>query len=209
MKMIKIKSLGSVVLLSRLVTLLLQGIVSLKASHKYTALILMAIILPMEAWGFDDDATRKSLKYIKGVGVTVGYLYPELQEAGLTKERIQAEAELKLGETKLAVINNGKSNRISGSPMLIISPNILTQTSDKFAYTVSIKLIQKVYLERNKEYISSETWSSSSVGLSSDLNDLIKSIEYHTDKFINAWQTVNPDEKIVKSGYRKGSQDKS
>ena len=164
-----------------------------KARHKYTALILLLLVLPITAWGFDDETTRKSLKGITGVTVTVGYIFPELEKAGLNKERIQTEVELKLGQTRLNVLKNGDINRVSDNPILIVLPNILTQTSDNFAFNVTIKLIQKVYLERNKEHISSETWSSSSVGLSSELNDLIASIEYHTDKFISAWMSVNPE----------------
>jgi len=166
---------------------------TLNKNHKYTTILLLFFVLPVSAWGVDDENSRKSLIGITGVGVTVGYLSPDLQKVGLTKERIQTEAEIRLGHTRINVLSKDDLIGASDSPMLIIFPNILTFTSDRFAYNVTIKLIQKVYLERNKEYISSETWSSSSVGLSSDVNDLIGSIEHHTNKFTRAWLLANPE----------------
>ena len=138
----------------------------------------------------------QSLVGVKGVRVLIKDLTEGAKSAGLTKEQLQTDVELKLRLAGIKV-NSDKEWRVSeGHVFLAI---IINHVSDdySFPYSINLGLGQDVYLARKPHrrcgFIT--TWDKGHLGRCSSskfaktIRDTLKD---QTDEFINDYLTANP-----------------
>jgi len=136
---------------------------------------------------------KVTLRDLKGVGVLIEYLKPEIRKDGLTEGQIKTDVTLKLKSAGIKVLSDEESKTSSGKPFLYVNANIAKLSNNKsYVYSISAELKQTVRLRRDITISSSAiTWGSGSVGMAFDINFIRTSIKDLIDDFINAYLTVN------------------
>lgn len=160
----------------------------IRASHIITVMVGL-LILPGVVWGFDTEASRETLRGIKGVWVAIEDINPEIERDGLTKKQIQTDVELKI---RLAGLNVLERLKAPGRPWLYVGVNVFRTSLGPYVYVVDVELWQDVYIERNSKRSVALTWSTNYFGITSDLNPIRNEIKDRVDIFLNAWLSVNP-----------------
>jgi len=172
-------------------------------SHKKYSLVLIFMcftffISASPIHSSDSERARLSLKGLQGIPVLIEELPSAFQEAGLTEYQVQTDVELKLRRAGIKVLSATDDADAPGNPSLYIqiwgvkSKNL----PDAFSVSFEIQLQQKVFLSRSPDLILwAPTWSLSSWGLileTSFTQRVREKIKDLTDKFINAYLSVNP-----------------
>ncbi len=174
-----------------------------RASHIVSAVIALLMILPGMVWGFDDEGSRETLRGLKGVLVVVEPIEPEIEKAGLTRNQIQTDVELKFRTAGLNVLTQEKRNTViikpSGGAYLYVNSQILKLHNipsyfqvDAYVFSIDLELYQAVYLMRNKKRAAALTWSTGVLGTNRDLDKIRSEIKGRVDVFLDAWLSVNP-----------------
>jgi hypothetical protein len=111
------------------------------------------------------DATRASLRGLKGVYVSIHYDAPPEAKAGLTEKELRDVIQLRLRANGVHLLTKDEWRTTEGEPYLyvdVIGTNLLSsgEKSDLFFYTFSMELMQRVKLER-PPYLACDagTWS--------------------------------------------------
>jgi hypothetical protein len=139
---------------------------------------------------------RDTLKGLQGVGVCVEYLPPEVEKYGLTKQQLQTDVELRLRQNGIRVFSAQELVLTSGMPFLYVNIHIVaTGDFGLAAYSISLKLMQNVFLarDRTKSCLAS-TWDrnwTGSVGVNK-IETLRESVKDSVDMFINDYLAANP-----------------
>jgi hypothetical protein len=149
------------------------------------------------AFAFDSAITRSSLRGLPGIFVLVQRLNPELEAEGLTKEQIESDVESRLRMSKIGLLSKEQYSKSSVAPFLHVVPAVLRVklgTTSLYAYTVIVRLSQRVHLVRNPEIETSAfTWTSEGTyGAVRSVGDIRTKIADEVDKFISAYISVNP-----------------
>ena len=149
-------------------------------------------------------SSMESLQGLKGVEVLVEELNPDLENFSLTMIQIQSAVESKLRKAGVKVLSKEENEKIQPlrKPYLYIKINSYTLSSRKesIAFNVGMALNQQVvlrgYPDSKSKCFYAPTWYTSSVGAAGRKNilDIIDVVEDLTEKFINAFLTVNPRE---------------
>jgi hypothetical protein len=155
----------------------------------------------------DDEASRSTLKGLKGVYVHV-YFFQEkinnLKQTGLSEEGIRTDVELKLRMAGIKVVSKEDIFKISGGAQLVVGIIGLTtadsedkETPKQITSSISVELVQSTFLTRAPEISAlAVTWSQGGYvyGLTNkDMSNKIRSIlKDCVDRFINAYLSVNP-----------------
>lgn len=130
-----------------------------------------------------------ALRAIEEIEVVVKDLDGLLENCGLSRDQIRAEADSKL---RIAGI------KVSPDALPTLYVDINSYDYPKYpglaVITVRIELYQFVYLPSPQEILWASTWSAESVAVSaspnvSEIKDLIKN---HLDRFIHDYRSVNP-----------------
>jgi hypothetical protein len=142
------------------------------------------------------DLEAQTLRGLKGVGVVVEKLRPEVERSGLTVSLIQTDVELKLRLAGIPVLTDAEVLDTPGYPYLYIQATIVV-LSNGWAYSVLAALKQLAILERDPAIKSYDaiTWRENTVatiGPSRAVAEVRSDIKDLTDKFINAYLSVNP-----------------
>ena len=142
-------------------------------------------------------SNQATLRGLKGVGVLVEHLPPEVEKEGLTKSQLQMDIESKLKMAGIKVLTKDEVFRTPGEPHLYINVNVnMAKTeSDIYPYSIDILLIQQVSLLRDPNLTTfAVTWSKGGVGsigkpILSQLQDYVKEL---VDIFTKAYLEENP-----------------
>ena len=151
---------------------------------------LVAVLLLVgvaTAWASDDTADRETLRGLKGIGLRIEPLEPEIERDGLATSQLRADAELRLRQAEIPV-----SERLE---YLFVNVNML-KTGAGYIYAVTMKFEQPVTIPRSDQSASAVTWSPPGVlGIvpvdlaPQKLRDVVGKM---VDNFIDAYRSVNP-----------------
>ena len=141
-------------------------------------------------------SNRATLRGLKGIGVLVEKLPPEVEQEGLKRDQLQMEVESKLRTAGIKVLTKEEAFNTPGEPFLYINinVNIAKTEGDIYPYSIDLLLIQKVSLLRDPKLTSyAITWSTGGVGSIGKpiLNQLRENVEAMVDVFIKAYLTEN------------------
>jgi len=156
--------------------------------------VVVLMVLPRIAWGWNVEFSRKTLQGIQGVQVVVG----DVEVDGLpTESQIQTDTEMKLRMVGIKVLTEKERLGTPGHPYLGVTIN--TNQGDYplqglYAIEISINLYQIVNLRRNTTTTVASTWSNSVLYIvgKNKLSFVRYFLKDQIDDFINAWLSVNP-----------------
>lgn len=159
--------------------------------------IVLILALGSPTFAINGKSNRATLKGLKGIGVLVENLAPEVEKEGLVKDQLQTDVESKLRKAGIKVLTKEESAKTPGEPYLYININLNTTKteSDIYPYSIDLLFIQKVSLLRDPKITTyAVTWSTGGVGsvgkqILGQLRDNAKEV---VDIFIKAYQAENP-----------------
>jgi hypothetical protein len=141
---------------------------------------------------------KESLKGLQGLGILVEPLDPEIEKAGVSREHLKQEVELKLRQAGIRVLTEKERVEAPGKPYLYINLNAYSWREEViYGYSLKIDFNQLILLDRDKKIGSfGTTWYSGSAGMigANKLKTFIKTELVDTlDKFITDYLAVNPN----------------
>ena len=156
-------------------------------------LVMVFSLAGMSSSAFSSDLKpdREALKNLKGVYVNVQDVHRDLKQAGLSKDQIRTDVELKLRLAGIKVLTLLEHYEGKGAPYLHIYLDSHKTEKGEFVYSLSFGIIQEVRLVRNNTITDAITWSISGVGYN-NIEGIRAHIKDRADKFINDYLSVNP-----------------
>ena len=159
--------------------------------------IFLSLFLLSSALAVNGISNRATFRGLKGVGVLVEKLPPEVEQEGLKRDQLQMEVESKLRTAGVKVLTKEEAFNTPGEPFLYINinVNIAKTESEIYPYSIDLLLIQKVSLLRDPKLTSyAITWSTGGVGSIGKqiLSQLRENVEAMVDVFIKAYLAENP-----------------
>ena len=123
------------------------------------ALILtltLTLTLSSPLFAINGLSNRATLRGLKGVGVLVEKLPPEVEQEGLKRDQLQMEVESRLRRAGVKVLTKEEAFNTPGEPYLYINinVNIAKTEADIYPYGIDMSLIQKVSLLRDPKLTS-------------------------------------------------------
>jgi hypothetical protein len=177
----------------------IKGRMAAVLSTAILSLLITLAGLPGLLAAEDDDYARSTLRGLPGVYVVVGGLDPDVQQDGLTKATLQADAEMRLQMAGIKVLSREEWAKTQGGPACYIDVSIVKDVGltdvldcDLYAFEVSVELRQDVVLARDMAVeVLSPTWSASYVGFTNTLPRIRTRVTALVQRFINAYKAVN------------------
>jgi len=175
--------------------------------RKWSKIIMLIILfsalastltLPYPVFAINGLSNRATLRGIRGVGVLVEKLPPEVEQQGLKRNELQRAVESKLQKAGIKVLTRAGALAAPGEPYLYINVNVnIAKTeSDVYPYSIDLLFTQKVSLMRDPKLTTyAVTWSTSGVGSITKrfVDQLQESVENMVDIFIRAYLAENPN----------------
>lgn len=146
-------------------------------------------------WAGDFEWTRATLRGLPGVEVVMEALAPEVEQAGLTKQQLQTDVELRLRQGGIRVLTDEERSKAMGRPWLYIQVTVaLVRQLGIAIYNINVELRQAVSLATGEVAPGASTWSVEALGgvALNDLPRVRESARDQVDAFINAYLSVNP-----------------
>jgi S1-C subfamily serine protease len=139
----------------------------------------------------EDDLGWRSLRGLSGVGVLVEMISPDAEAAGLTRDKVQTDAELRLRAAGLKVLTKEERYATAGGPYLYVNVNAYSQ-GGLITYAVGVSLRATAFLEHNGvAAFNAQVWDTGSVGRS-DAEGVRRSVRDAVDSFCNDYLKANP-----------------
>ncbi len=140
---------------------------------------------------------KESLRGLKGLFILVEPLNPEVEKAGVSREQLKREVELKLRQAGIRVFNEEQRMEEPDQPYLYINLNGYSWREEViYGYALKVDLNQLVILNRDPKIGGfGTTWYSGSAGIigANKLKNFIrKELADTIDKFISDYSAVNP-----------------
>jgi len=126
--------------------------------------------------------------------VVIEDLGPEVERAGLTKQQLQTDVELRLRHAGIRVLTQQERLVMPGDPWLYINVNVMLDSVGLAIFGIHVELCQDASLKTDGSLAIVSTWSvgiTGSIGrqrlsyIRDDVRDLV-------DMFINAYLSINP-----------------
>lgn len=158
---------------------------------------LVMVIAPWTpTWALNNEATRTTLRGLSGVEIEIAPVSPELEDAGVTRQLLQAEVEQQVRRAGIAVFvfTSQEASTRPDIAFFAISVSALSHDLGVYAYSVDLALYQSATLLRDSTPLSVPTWTTGSLGLvgESRLRTIVKTVSTSVDHFIQAYRAVNP-----------------
>jgi hypothetical protein len=142
----------------------------------------------------DVDITRATLRGLRGVGVLVESLDPDVERAGLTTLQLQTAVEGQLRKAGIPVFTTEERLRVPGKPFVYVHVHVVLRSYALATYFIRVELNQRASLETDALLTTVSTWS---VGLQGTidkarlgtLDDVVRDA---VDQFITAYFSVHP-----------------
>jgi hypothetical protein len=160
------------------------------------AVVLTLMSLPAFVFPSDGKNEQETLHGINELHVIVHDVDPEVEQYGLTREKIQNDFETRLEMAGIKVLSEKESLKVPGVPFVTLTIGTMraftTEGSEFYLISILIKLRQNVYLERKpgNRIHGIATWSNTRFGVNFGQNirsELNKAI----DQLINAHAAAN------------------
>jgi len=173
-------------------------VIFMKKLITFFVVMLLLVSFNFNALAVDSDVTRLTLTGIQGVYVIVEEMQPNIQKyaakAGLTKEQLQKDIELRLTEMGIKALSRDEWMKTPGKPVLYVSVNTHEAERYWYAYDVKIDLQQVVKMEANpKVNTLAATWSLNMTGMANigSLKIIKGDMEVLLGRFQQAYWAVN------------------
>ena len=127
-------------------------------------LVLFCLTLYWPTFGFSFTADKRdTLRGLKEISVLVEYLPDDVERAGLNREHLQRDIEVRLRQAGLHVLTISEVANSPGAPYLYVAVYPITGPSlNSNAYEVALTLKQLVQLSRNPTTeLFATTWEGS------------------------------------------------
>ena len=160
--------------------------------------VLTLINLPAFSFAADGKNEQDTLRGINALHVIVHDLDPEIEQYGLTREKIQQDFETRIEMAGIKVLSEKESQKMLGTPFITLTVGTMraftTKGSEFYFISILIKLRQNVYLERKpKNKIHGiATWSNTRFGVNFGQN-IRSEVNKAIDQFINAHTAANSE----------------
>jgi len=160
------------------------------------AVVLTLMSLPAFVFASDGKNEQETLRGINTLNVIVHDIDTEIEQYGLTREKIQKDFETRLGMAGIKVLSKKEDQKVPGAPFITLTVGTMraftTKGSEFHFISILIKLRQNVYLERKpKNRIHGiATWSNTRFGVNFGQN-IRSEINKAIDQFINAHASAN------------------
>jgi hypothetical protein len=164
---------------------------TMKKYKRSIFIMVLMLVLSTSVFAGDIKSDRETLKNLKGVHVHVQDLNQDIEQAGLSKDQIRTDVELKLRLAGIKVLTLLEHYEGKGAPYLHIYLDSHKTEKGEFVYSLSFGIIQEVRLVRNNTITDAITWSISGVGYN-NIEGIRAHIKDRADKFINDYLSVNP-----------------
>jgi len=160
------------------------------------AVVLTLMSLPAFVFASDGKNEQETLRGINTLNVIVHDIDTEIEQYGLTREKIQKDFETRLGMAGIKVLSKKEDQKVPGAPFITLTVGTMraftTKGSEFHFISILIKLRQNVYLEkkpRNRIH-GIATWSNTRFGVNFGQN-IRSEINKAIDQFINAHASAN------------------
>jgi hypothetical protein len=157
--------------------------------------VLMLLNLNSLVFAFGTELSRSSLRGLQGVSVgAVVNLEPEIEEKGLTLDKIEKDVELQLRAAGIKMLSGVEFLETKERPLLLVKVNTLKHETG-YICSVIVQLCQHIYLiqKPQSETYPATTWSSDGViGIVYAQEDIRSLVKNEADIFINAYLSENP-----------------
>jgi len=164
----------------------------------FSAIVFLMFGFNSIAQGIDTELTRQTISGLPGVNVMVEEMQPNIkryaQKAGIMKEQIQKDIEMKLTSAGIKVLAWNDWLKTPGRPVLYVNINTHEYEKYWYAYDIKIELKQIVLLEANPKIKTlASTWSIDMTGVANigTLSAIRNNVRTMTDRFIAAFQNAN------------------
>ena len=173
-----------------LLTVLVTAVPSKYMHRRIFLLAFLALLPPSTRAAGDAPIDRATLKGLKGVGVVIDAIDPELEKAGLTREVMLSRLLARLQARHIAIDPAAKE-------FVGLRITAVRASRGPFALSLTLGLYQPVLLSRDREMrTSTQTWEVDSVLLADPkilLTACRESADDLADHFAAAFLAVNPE----------------
>jgi len=115
--------------------------------------VALTFLIPTQA-AADDDAERQTLKALRGVGVLVPKLDPEVERDGLAQSTLQTDVEVKLRQAGIRVLTNTEAQSAdAGAPYLSLRMGERRNSQGLYAFYLQLELKQFVTLRETRRCV--------------------------------------------------------
>jgi hypothetical protein len=162
-----------------------------------TIVIFLSLFVGSALWAINGKLNRATLRGLRGVGVLVEKLSPEVEKEGLNRDQLQVAVESRLHKAGIKVLTREESVKTPGEPYLYININLNVAKTESpiYPYSIDLLFIQKVSLQRDPKLMTyAVTWSTGGVGSigKTIVRELGENVEEMVDLFIKAYREENP-----------------
>lgn len=159
------------------------------------ALFATAVLLVGPVRADDDEASRATLRGLKGVRIEIEEPSSELADRGITAEVLRADTQLTLRQGGIPIDENGRQ-ALPGEPILFVQVLAsVDKTFDQCSFGIQLELQQQAELARDHAIAAAvTTWSVGGIGEAGrDWRQVLrKELAYYVGLFADAWHEVNP-----------------
>jgi hypothetical protein len=164
----------------------------IRASCCLVALVVL-ILFCGNGYPIDDEHSRDSLRGLTGITLVVEPPTKQVEGDGLTVPFIRAAAEVKLRGEGISVLSIEEVPQWLTAPLLYINANVVKLGVGDYVYNVLLEFRQEVTLVRSPSVkCPAATWSTACVGRTTELRDVLKTVQEGVAKFTTAYLSVNP-----------------
>ncbi len=166
----------------------------MKTNKIFTMLCLFLVFLVVPKQVFSQyDSNFIHLRGFDSLLALVERLDPDLEQAGLTRQQIQTDVEIKLRKAGFKV--NAKFELGDNKPALIIKVSSLLNSNGLFAYSIQTSLSEKVILHRDNSVngLNAMTWTENTLGTvgRDNVRNIRDTVSDQVDKFLNDYLKGN------------------
>ncbi len=158
-------------------------------------ILFIALLVSIASAATTDKQASASLTGLKGVGVVVEDITPEVERDGLSARQIQADVERQLLLSGIKLLTEKEFEKSPGMPYLYVNIFTFKDDAGMYAYHITVELKQMVSLARKPSAsLSAATWKARSVGGTvgeKKLADIRSFVKESVDRFIKAYITAN------------------
>jgi hypothetical protein len=157
------------------------------------AALVVPILFCRNGYPIDDEHSRDSLRGLAGITLVVEPPDRQVERDGLNLAFIRAAAEVKLRSEGIPVFSIEETPQWLTAPLLYINANVVKLGVGDYVYNVLVEFRQEVTLVRSPSVkFPAATWSTACVGRTTDLRDVLKTVQEGVAKFTTAYLSVNP-----------------
>src|SRR5262245_25468829 len=118
------------------------------------------------SWALDDEDTRATLRGIEGVRVFVEDLGDDVEHAGLTRQQIRTDVELRLRKAGIRILTEAERVGMPGTPWLSVNVIVyLSHDTRLAAFRIDVSLQQLAFLATDGSRALVSTWSVGKTGI--------------------------------------------